>query len=741
MNRLRVLLYFGAFCALAAVTAAAVTRVGRPAADALLAAALLGSAAGAPGLLHRRAWPATFLLLPAAVYLLLRLALPPAGAHGLTGQASFYFPQLRAAGRAYLNEPFPLDFTQARLLALMTVVVCMTTGLASLLSLGLRRALAGIVVLLALLGYALTVDATTRVVWLPVAFVLLSGSVLMLSRALERQRWRPSDVLAGGATAVVALALSLSVLGATSVSAAKPWQDWRSWDPFQGVRTSRIDFDWMADFRGLLDPRHATEAMQVTSPVATYWRANSLNIFNGWSWRARGASVTPLQPLNAAGGRVFLVPPTHPSPAGRTVRETFTLTSVSSRFVFAGGWPTQVFSGFGTPVAATAQQSLRASDPLGPGTTYSVTATVPRVRPGRLAGLGRGYPADVTADLQLPFPAATDLNGPRRAAQWRRIAATYPAAREWSRLYRLNVGIVGSATDPYQIALRIERYLSRFTYTLTPPASSYRSPYAAFLFDTRTGFCQHFAGAMALLLRFNGVPARVAVGFATGRPAGRNTYVVATTDAHAWVEVYFPTVGWIPFDPTPGRGAAGGSAGFVGPIPAAGASASASATPADGGPGLQDRLKLDTPAGAREVTAPASGVPWWLPWPAAAAAIAFGWPAARALLRRRRLFRGSLEERLRASLALSRSQLRDFGVDAPDSQTLAETARYLADQLGIDAGRLVRRLDAVLYGGRAVLTEDLTAVARLRRQTARRLRRQKGWLRAVRAGYGVGAGR
>ena len=82
------------------------------------------------------------------------------------------------------------------------------------------------------------------------------------------------------------------------------------------------------------------------------------------------------------------------------------------------------------------------------------------------------------------------------------------------------------------------------------------SPYAAFLFETRTGYCQHFAGSMALLLRLNGVPARVALGFTTGDPRGEDTYLVDTTDAHAWVEAYFPGSGWVPSRPDPRPGAA-----------------------------------------------------------------------------------------------------------------------------------------------------------------------------------------
>ena len=99
---------------------------------------------------------------------------------------------------------------------------------------------------------------------------------------------------------------------------------------------------------------------------------------------------------------------------------------------------------------------------------------------------------------------------------------------------------------------RVESFLQsgRYEYTteVEPPGGE---PLLEFLFHTHAGYCQHFAGASALLLRLAGVPTRVVVGFATGEPIGHDTYAVRDEDAHAWIEVYFPGVGWVPFNPTP----------------------------------------------------------------------------------------------------------------------------------------------------------------------------------------------
>src|SRR5207244_2284721 len=107
------------------------------------------------------------------------------------------------------------------------------------------------------------------------------------------------------------------------------------------------------------------------------------------------------------------------------------------------------------------------------------------------------------------------------------------------------------ARTPYQYVRAVEAYLAKgFSYSENPPRRAV--PLASFLLADRTGYCQQFSGAMALLLRMGGVPARVATGFAPGGyNRARGEYVVRDDDAHSWVEVYFQPYGWVPFDPTP----------------------------------------------------------------------------------------------------------------------------------------------------------------------------------------------
>lgn len=116
--------------------------------------------------------------------------------------------------------------------------------------------------------------------------------------------------------------------------------------------------------------------------------------------------------------------------------------------------------------------------------------------------------------------------------------------------------IVAGATTPYDKVLAIYNYLKdtdRFAYTLEfPELNEYQEACSYLLFNSRAGFCQQFASAMAVLCRAQKIPARVVTGYAPGSYSViGNKYVYRDRNAHAWVEVYFDGLGWVMFDPTP----------------------------------------------------------------------------------------------------------------------------------------------------------------------------------------------
>ena len=125
------------------------------------------------------------------------------------------------------------------------------------------------------------------------------------------------------------------------------------------------------------------------------------------------------------------------------------------------------------------------------------------------------------------------------------------------KIYDLAVKIVtdARATNPYDQATAIQNYLrdsTNYKYTLTPKAApAARDKLDYFLFDSKQGYCQFFATAMGDMLRSLGVPTRLVNGFGPGQFDGNTqSYTVRGEDAHTWVESYFPTYGWIPFEPT-----------------------------------------------------------------------------------------------------------------------------------------------------------------------------------------------
>jgi hypothetical protein len=120
-------------------------------------------------------------------------------------------------------------------------------------------------------------------------------------------------------------------------------------------------------------------------------------------------------------------------------------------------------------------------------------------------------------------------------------------------MYRLARRLAFRKRSSYDIAVAIESHLkATYVYSEQPPFRRY--PLESFLFTDRVGYCQQFSGAMALMLRMDGIPARVAAGFLPGsRTGAKGTFDVRAVDAHSWVEAYFTGIGWVTFDPTPPR--------------------------------------------------------------------------------------------------------------------------------------------------------------------------------------------
>jgi transglutaminase-like putative cysteine protease len=267
---------------------------------------------------------------------------------------------------------------------------------------------------------------------------------------------------------------------------------------------------------------------RVRAPFASLWRAEVFDTYDGSLWTRSTHRLIPL-PTTDAG---YDVPLADGLEAGtRPLVQTFFMEHAQPNVLFTAAWPQTVyFPGGGLRVDP--DLSIRAPIYLDEGLVYSVESTVPTVTGEDLAQLSpmRPLPRSQYLDRFLQLP---DELPPRDRT--------------------LADEITAGAGNEYDAVMAVQSWLQTNTrYDLTVP----REPPGVdavdhFLFETRRGFCEHIASAMAVLLRTQGIATRVVTGYGPGE---RNPFTgyheVRYSDAHAWVEVLYPQVGWVAYDPT-----------------------------------------------------------------------------------------------------------------------------------------------------------------------------------------------
>jgi transglutaminase-like putative cysteine protease len=275
----------------------------------------------------------------------------------------------------------------------------------------------------------------------------------------------------------------------------------------------------------------------------------------------------------------------------------------------------------------------------------------------------------------------------------------------------------GSGT-PYEQATRLRNWLRTFAYSTQAPGygrSDGGTDAVLQFLDRRSGYCVHFASAMAVMARTLGIPARVAVGFLPGLDNGDGTWTVRVKDAHAWPELYFEGVGWIRFEPTPPLRTGGvGDVVGGGRTDAPDTTVTPSATAPT--PSASRDLRADRESQADRSAAGTSAQPsLWrrvltaIPWPwLAAMGVALlltASPAAVAALYRRRRWRRSTTRMARAEAALDElsERLTDLGVQVSPALTPRGLRQWLVGAEFVPTtraaplDRLVAELESARY--------------------------------------------
>jgi transglutaminase-like putative cysteine protease len=217
------------------------------------------------------------------------------------------------------------------------------------------------------------------------------------------------------------------------------------------------------------------------------------------------------------------------------------------------------------------------------GALYEVRSYDPEPSPQEARSAPRAFPAAYLPYTQFELPAsdASALHAPNLAADASAapspqllvgapapgrspasdaVTAALIEASPYAPMFALAQRLAAGAPSSYDVAVRMERFLHT-GYAYDEHVRLSRYPLEAFLFTQRRGYCEQFSGAMTLMLRMDGIPARVGAGF---RPSAfdplSGTWSVRALDAHTWVEVFLAGIGWVSFDPTPAAaGAAGAS--------------------------------------------------------------------------------------------------------------------------------------------------------------------------------------
>ena len=256
------------------------------------------------------------------------------------------------------------------------------------------------------------------------------------------------------------------------------------------------------------------------------WRGIALTNFDGRVW-SNSYEQVPLRPGGDGNYRLApLMDSQDAAVAGRSIHYRVLMEPIGTSVFFLAERP-QSLTGSFRQVSTDAGGAVYDLDSEHPINRYEAVSQLPEIDSDELRLAANTAPGSMDQYLKLP---PLDI-----------------------RISKLAEEITARAPSNYEKAVALEQYLStHFGYTLELPRTLPEDPLANFLFERKHGHCEYFASSMAVMLRSLRIPSRIVTGFRGGEFNDlTGEYVVRASDAHSWVEAYFPGFGWISFDPTP----------------------------------------------------------------------------------------------------------------------------------------------------------------------------------------------
>ena len=632
------------------------------------------------------------------------------------------------------------------------------TTLASL-AVASRRPLLASLVLVAAAGWPSTI--------FPGHDDLGRGALLLLAALALVARLGPTT-RRGGPQVLVATALAVTALVASSWNGVAKAQflDWQTWDLSTKTGHSvSVEYVWNANYRGVNFPKKRTRVFTVktTDQRAVYWRATTLDTFADNAWREELLSTAPFRPLGGSRDLLTddpLLPKRARDPA-KWIESTVHIDALRDLHVISPSGPVAYDGDSLDGISYFRGGVAEVPRPLTRGTEYNAWAFEPQPTPSQLAKSPARYPSEIYPRgpyLEVGPGKLVPPFGTQKRKIWLRHAFDDPRLGPYLPIYRAAEDVAGTApANPYAATVAIEAWLRSsggFSYNEHPSQVRGMPPLVAFVTRTHEGYCQHFAGAMALMLRYLGIPARVAAGFTSGAyDANKKTWRVNDRNAHTWVEVWFDGYGWLPFDPTPGRGNLGGS--YTTSSISVNVSGVENVLRKSVGASLATSLlrfqlgnrgqKLGGGAGAssgdvakaRNGGASATGFPVAQVVVAGLAALVLLLVVAKLAFRRSRFLTGDPRAIATACRRELVGYLLDVGITIPRNLGIAELGEVVLKRTGVDSGRLVEHMGLARFGPPSASAEAAREAKSELRAVRRRLRRAIPFGRRARGLFSV----